>query len=389
MKRKIVFLDALPFDSAIQVGSQNYARLFRKRGHEVFSLASYLNMKRFARRSAEDRELIHNWRHGARVSPEGIHSYTPLCLVPYLRAPFLDHLAVAWNGLRYCWPDLRTILEKHGFLEIDLLFVNNIRLISILKLIKTKKILFRISDRIEGFHNVPRTIGGLQREVIRLADVNVATSQGLVKEAKRFSPKVFYLPNGVQKDFIKAGEAPSEYPMEFRSKKKPIVLYVGALNDWFDYDLYEYGLKKVPEASFVIIGPGHSAIAREKMQRFQKEYPNFSYLGGRLHRELKGYLDHADVGVIPFLVNDFTNEINPVKLFEYAARGLPAVATAMTELESYRDLVTLCKDKEDYVKALRFAAKQKPEISEKLMQKVQDHTWEKRFESMAHYLEMA
>ena len=135
---KILFLDALPFNSSIQVGSQKYARLFKKNGFDVFCLSRYINVFKFIRRDAIDIELISNWKKGVQQSPEGIFYYTPFCLIPYLNLPILDSLFCVHHSLKFSIPSIKKVLAKMDFCRVDMVFINNIVLSPILKIINPK-----------------------------------------------------------------------------------------------------------------------------------------------------------------------------------------------------------------------------------------------------------
>lgn len=390
MNNKVLFLDSLSFNSTTQVGAQKYAKLFNKNDYEVFSLSRFLNIYTFIRKNYEDRELIQNWKRGVQRSKEGIYFYSPFCLVPYFNLPLFDNIGIAQNCLKYCFPDLKRILESYGFLEVDILFIHNIRLISVLKFIKPKLTVFRISDRIESFKNQPKTILAVQREVIQMSDVIFATSQNLQREASTISKKCFYLPNGVDNHFImKQGEA-YLHPEEYKDIKKPIVLYLGAISDWFDYELYEYGLRKLEKKSFVMIGSVSGVNYKKnlaKIQQYTKTYKNFYYLGPKPYCELKKYLAHADIAIIPFKINSLTNDINPVKLFEYAAYGLPIVAANMSELQNYKEFGFLYSNKDEYVLHICNSLDRKEYLIPKLISFARKNTWEKKFEYISSKLE--
>lgn len=50
-------------------------------------------------------------------------------------------------------------------------------------------------------------------------------------------------------------------------------------------------------------------------------------LGARPAAQVPAYLQHADVLVVPHLVDDFTDSLDPIKLYEYLAVARPVVAT--------------------------------------------------------------
>jgi len=375
--KKILFLGGLSFDSIIQVGEHEYAKLFKKNGYKVFYLSDFLHPFRFIRKNARDKELIDTWRRGIKTTEKGIFYYTPFCFLPYLRFPFFDNLKLAHNCLKFCYPNLRELLEKEDFIKVDMLFINNIKLISILKLVEPRRIILRISDRIEQFKNVPKTFGLLKREIIEHSDILFVTSKNLEEETQQYKKNVFYLPNAIDRDFIVREDKKYLCPREIESIKRPIVLYIGAIGDHFDFRLYEYGLSKLDDVSFVIIGPSKGNCLL-RLQRFAERYPNFHYLGPKKHEELKDYLYNSDLGVIPFKVNSMTNEINPVKFFEYLGYGLPVVASDMLELRNYDGYAFLYRNRSEYLNLTRKLVNKKG-LRQKLINFAAKNTWEDRF----------
>ena len=58
-------------------------------------------------------------------------------------------------------------------------------------------------------------------------------------------------------------------------------------------------------------------------------------LGPRPHDDVIGYLQHADVLLVPHVVSEFTDSLDPIKLYEYQAAGRPVVSTAVA---GFRDV---------------------------------------------------
>ena len=42
-----------------------------------------------------------------------------------------------------------------------------------------------------------------------------------------------------------------------------------------------------------------------------------------------------DVGIIPYIKNEYTNNISPAKLNEYLSLGLPCVSTDLNEIKNF------------------------------------------------------
>ena len=380
--KKVLCVDALPFDSPIQVGSHKYARLFNHDGYSVFSISHNTHIFQIIKKSPNNIELINSWRSGVRRTKEGILCYTPFTVFPYTNFPILDTILCARNALRLCIPSLKSILRNHGFNAVDVIFMNNIHLFSIINIVNHRKLVCRISDRIEGFPNMPRTIRDTQKEVIKTADIVFATTVDLFSMAKMYNPNVFHLPNGVDSNFIINKDIVYEKPQEFSNIKNPIVIYVGAIGDWFDFQAYKFILANLKDISFVMLGPITGINSRyflKRIEKLERKYANFFYLGPKQHKEIQNFLIHSDVAIIPFVVNDFTDNINPVKLFEYVACGLPVIASKTKELNNYLEVVNLYKNKEEFVILIEKLINKPPDRNI-LINFARDNTWEKRFQ---------
>jgi glycosyltransferase involved in cell wall biosynthesis len=84
--------------------------------------------------------------------------------------------------------------------------------------------------------------------------------------------------------------------------------------------------------------------------------PNVHVLGPRPYAELPAYVQSFDVGIIPYVENDWTRAVDPLKLLEYLAAGIPVVASPLPEVEKYRDVVRIAPLGDPFVRATMEAA---------------------------------
>ena len=61
---------------------------------------------------------------------------------------------------------------------------------------------------------------------------------------------------------------------------------------------------------------------------------------------------HFDVGIIPFLRNEFNRLCNPIKLQEYLALGFPIVATSLPAYERFEGLVSTAETHDEFLDCL-------------------------------------
>jgi UDP-galactopyranose mutase len=70
--------------------------------------------------------------------------------------------------------------------------------------------------------------------------------------------------------------------------------------------------------------------------------PHIHQLGMQSYADLPAFFAHADVGIMPFAMNDATRYISPTKTPEYLAAGLPVVSTPVRDvIRGYGDLETV------------------------------------------------
>lgn len=154
------------------------------------------------------------------------------------------------------------------------------------------------------------------------ADLVFASSYSLFRQLSLEHPSVHLVPNGVDyQHFSVSQNNPPDLP-----ESKPIVGYSGAIAPWLDWDLLQKVISQNPAFHFVFIG------ALIKLTCFPLKADNLSYLGLKSYSLLPSYLQQFKIGLIPFKLTAMTQGCNPIKLYEYAAAGLPIAATPLPEL---------------------------------------------------------
>jgi len=93
--------------------------------------------------------------------------------------------------------------------------------------------------------------------------------------------------------------------------------------------------------------------------------------------ELPGYLKGMDVCLMPYRLNDATRSIYPLKLHEYMATGKPVVATAIPAVESFRNLIYVAEDENQFVEQVACALHEKdPDVILRRRACAREHSWE-------------
>jgi len=181
----------------------------------------------------------------------------------------------------------------------------------------------------------------------------VATSDKLFEQAKairKSSINMAVSTNGVDYEYWHADRKQFDLPEELKelvNTGKKIIGYHGALAKWIDY----IALKNIAEDGrycLLLIGFEHDeSLKNSKLL----DNPNVYYIGSKPYNELVKYAVWYDVAILPFVLNNITLSVSPVKIFEYMALGKPVVTSALPECKKYSSCL-IAQDEEDYVKQI-------------------------------------
>lgn len=158
-----------------------------------------------------------------------------------------------------------------------------------------------------------------EARLLELAREVVVCSPELVRRKSAIRP-VELIPNAVDVDAYRRPVArPADLP------DGPVALYLGTVHpDRIDVDVCEATARALGSSgTLVLVGP--NLLAPDQAARLTEAGARL--LGPRPRDAVIGYLQHADVLVVPHVVTEFTDSLDPIKLYEYQAVGRPVVST--------------------------------------------------------------
>ena len=169
-----------------------------------------------------------------------------------------------------------------------------------------------------------------EEELCRRSDLVITTST-LLQEAKApLNENTMLVPHGVDYEhFSRALSDDIPAPQDIADIPHPRLGFFGLIRDWVDLDLLAQVARRRPDWHLVLLGDSTIDLAP------YRELANMHFLGRKNYEELPAYCKQFDVGLIPFKINDLTRAVNPIKLREYLAAGLPVVSTPLPEVQLY------------------------------------------------------
>ena len=194
-------------------------------------------------------------------------------------------------------------------------------------------VVYHCVDRWWAFSDYdPTLMRNCHAQLCAQADVVLASAAELLEDCRKYTTRAYLLRHGVEwEHFSRAALAPPERPADLRDISGPIIGFFGLIHEWVDQDLLCRVAAAVPQATLVLIGRVQVDDAR------LRAVPNIRLLGQRPYADLPAYAAAFDVALVPFVQNELTRAVNPIKLREYLCAGLPVVATALPEIALLTD----------------------------------------------------
>jgi GT2 family glycosyltransferase/glycosyltransferase involved in cell wall biosynthesis len=127
---------------------------------------------------------------------------------------------------------------------------------------------------------------------------------------------------------IRNGVDSMRFAIDSKSDTRNVVGYFGALAEWFDLDLMEWLVGANQDLKFEIIG----LITNSEIYSRLRKYKNVVFYGEVPNRDLPKLVAGWGAGLIPFKLSQLIIATNPVKMYEYAAMGIPTVASDIPEV---------------------------------------------------------
>ena len=215
-------------------------------------------------------------------------------------------------------------------------------------------VIYDVMDDYPGFFDrwQGRVIAHLHLRLLRAATRVTVSSRVLEQRSRGHARALQWIGNGVEEEFLRACRSAAPDP-EIAALPAPRLGYLGSLGDWIDPGAIRALAAAFPRGTIVLVGPVRTRLAG---------LPRNVQVVGMLPRgRLPGVLAAFDVGLVPFRRSRLTDAVNPIKLYEYFAAGLPVIATDLEELRAWRGALTLCATDAEWIAAVHGALASAPD----------------------------
>lgn len=275
------------------------------------------------------------------------------------------------------------LYRSRSFKQAEIIYSWSTSRVSHLEHLRSKFFIFDAMDDWSEFVSEPiekQKIIKNELKIAERANLILTVSEKPYTKFRQINPNTLFVRNGVDLEHFSINCMEYKKSQEdelFPFKEKPIIGYMGHLNNWVDLDLILKTAHILKDYMFVIIGPA----GKDEVSKLKKA-KNIKYLGYKAYTELPKYISYFSVGIIPFKLNLLIESTNPIKLYEYLGAGLPVVSTSMKEVSLYKKdgLVYTADGADEFSEAIRkaLAVSVIPELIEQRVGLAASNSWNKR-----------
>jgi glycosyltransferase involved in cell wall biosynthesis len=310
----------------------------------------------------------------SRQVADHIHVLSPPTL-PYPHS----RLAQIANGGLYSF-SVRRELRRLGLDRRPILCVFVPQVAPYVRRLHRQFTIYYCVDRWSKFKDFdPETMDRAEEEMCRTADIVFASAEDLADRCSRWSGNVHYVPHGVDYEHFARALEPGPLPDDLASIPEPRIGFFGLLHEWVDTELIGRLADAHPRFSFVLIGAASGDLSDLTRRT------NVHHLGRRPFAQLPDYCRGFAAALVPFRLNELTTSVNPIKLREYAASGMPVVSSDLPEVRRLPEIATVARSFDEWVAAVETAVHQgsDPALRRRQSEKVRGDDWSARCARLA------
>ena len=224
-----------------------------------------------------------------------------------------------------------------------------------------RSVYYNIDDYSQYWPRHASQVNELERQAVRESDLTVCVSKLRADELRAAVPeasgRVRHLPHGSPTASVAdhPWATPAPAPPELAHLPRPLIGYIGTLEDRVDWSLMNRVAERFPTGSLVVVG--RPAVRARKT--WYADYlrclarPNVHALGWRTQEAIVTYNRAFDVCLIPYRTDHPFNRVcSPTKIMDYMGTGRPIVSTALPECLLYEALFDVAKDDASFLDAI-------------------------------------
>ncbi|WP_044210399.1 glycosyltransferase [Flammeovirga sp. OC4] len=289
--------------------------------------------------------------------------------------PGLIYNQLKTKNCKTIWNAIDTVLDRFHVKD-NFVYINSFNPVYFSVHSKKKYIMsiYHCVDLIEGEKYIAKHGVVAEKKAAENADLVITTSDDLRYRLEPYAKQIETVYNGADYDFFQRDTYSESHLLKNIPKGKRVT-YVGNIGLRINYKLLEKIVSNDPDLQLILVGPINQ---REFRGGKLLDYDNVHYLGPQKMEDVPDLIYYSDACIIPFLCNDLTQCIYPLKINEYLSVGKPVLTTPFTNLDDFKDVIHIYNDDASFEEELTKALKDSTEQVTQRKKIAKNNKWENR-----------
>lgn len=246
--------------------------------------------------------------------------------------------------------------------------------------------IYHVVDEYSGYTGLDsarlRRLGAAEQITLEAVDLTIVVSPELLRSKSGSDRDVRLVENAADMSKFEAARASATPPADMAEIPGPRVGYAGLIGKRLDLGLIMELARRNRHWSWVLIGKVDKRECEAELAALA-ELQNVYFLGEKSPETVSDYIVALDVGLLPYELNVETENISPLKMYEYLAAGLPVVSTAIPAAVRHSGMVSVAGDIAEFEQACHQALTDEcPRRLQDRLEFARQNTWDRRVEEV-------
>lgn len=226
------------------------------------------------------------------------------------------------------------------------------------------------------------TIASAEALLVKRADFVIVSSNNLKNKLTENYPneakKLTVINNGVDMKTFTLNQTIDTKETEIvKANNRKKVAYIGTISDWVNISMIYKLAKEMSNVDFYVVGPLDRHINMDEYN----DLDNMIFTGPQPYYTVPAIIKQMDVMIMPFVLNEVVESVNPVKIYEYLAMGKPVIATGYSETYQFANLIETYNTETEFAELLKNQLainSDNPDLIEKRIAFASNNSWKQR-----------
>ncbi|HBQ5351455.1 TPA: glycosyltransferase family protein [Klebsiella pneumoniae] len=353
---KVLILSHTREFSNFKIGSHHYANGLSERGYDVTFIGTPFTLVH--------RILNRKEKEGVRQVDESVKILSPKFIFP-----IKNKQAKIFNWINYIVCKFTLNVEFY-----DVVICDNPYFSPYLPLFSYDFLIYRPTD---DYHHFDGEVSlAYEQNIIQKANLVIPTSDSVKKSIQQrfaFKQDSFVLENGYDASLFHNSSC----------TERNGSVYIGAIDKRFDFGALKILLKEYPTDAFHLYGPISNDCLTET-QVLKSAFGNIRFHGPVDYSNTPRIMREARIGLLTLSAHPSNVGRSPMKLWEYAASGLPVLYSNINLDDKEYDFLYGYKSKEQLIEKYKKAREYQP--SEISLGRISEHSWSRKIDIIEEYI---